>query len=564
MHDDWCHGRARRPTDRRGGGLTLGHMMARPSRLRRVLVAATSVVLVAAGWFLFAPPILGGSAGYAIITGSSMIPAVHANDLVVLRAQPDYGVGDVVAYRSATLDRIVLHRIVGEQDGRVDMKGDHNSWTDVDHPSTGDLIGKEWFRIPELGGWLRRPLFVFAFVTGLLLAGVGLAAGGRRRRSSSSIRTTHVRPAGESVGRRAVALAGAAILAFTALGVVAFTTTVMQGASTRIVYRNTGSFEYRAAAPRGPVYPHGRVATGDPVYRKLVESVDASFAFTFVTTAPHAVGGTARLLAVVTDVNGWSRTIALGPITRFTGDEVVVRGRLDLPAIGELTDKVQALTGVVSGRYQLDLVPRVELSGTLAGKGLRSTFSPHLPFQLDPLQLLPSVPSGEAGGARAERFTPHSEGSVRARRATPSTLSAFGRTIDVVALRWLAVLGSFACLIGLVIALVRARRLHSWDEPRRIEARYGSLLVPVRDGLSASLPVEVHDMEMLVRLAEHYDHLILHAEFDGAHDYVVDHDGLAYRYRIDRTQPAFAATTDVPSEEPSGNGARSTFAGAPR
>jgi hypothetical protein len=71
-------------------------------------------------------------------------------------------------------------------------------------------------------------------------------------------------------------------------------------------------------------------------------------------------------------------------------------------------------------------------------------------------------------------------------------------------------------------------------------------------------------MEMLVRLAEHYDHLILHAEFDGAHDYVVDHDGLAYRYRIDRRQPAFAATIDVPSEEPSENGARSTFAGAPR
>jgi signal peptidase I len=541
-------------------------MRARPSRLRRVLLSATSVVLVAAGWFLFAPPILGGSAGYAIITGSSMVPTIQPNDLVVLRAQPVYRVGDVVAYRSATLDRIVLHRIIGEQGGRVSMKGDNNSWTDLDHPSTSEVIGREWFRIPALGGLLRRPWFVFAFVTGLLLAGVGLAAGRRRhRRSGYSIRMRHDKPAGDAAGRGAVALVGAAVLAFATLGVVAFTTALTREEPSKIVFRSTGSFEYGATVPRGPVYPHGRVTTGDPVYRQLVEKVDVSFTFTLASPAPNEVGGTAQLFAEVSDVNGWSHTIALGPASRFTGDQGVVRGRLDLSAIGELTDRVQILTGVVSGHYELDLVPRVEFSGTLAGMRLHSTFSPHLPFQLDPLQLLPSVPSGEAGGARTDRLTPVSGGFVRALQPTPSTLSAFGRSVDVVTIRWLAVLGTFACLIALVVALVRAHRLNSWDEARRIEARYGSLLVAVQDGsLNASLWVEVLDMETLVRLAEHYDRLILHGEFDGAHDYAVDDDGMGYRYRIARARPAPAATTRAPSESPSGNGARSTPVGATR
>jgi signal peptidase I len=541
-------------------------MMARPSRLRRALLAAASAVLVAAAWFLFAPPILGGSAGYAITTGSSMVPTIQPNDLVVLRAQPVYRVGDVVAYRSETLDRIVLHRIIGEQGGRVAMKGDNNSWMDVDRPSTGDLIGRVWFRIPALGGFLRRPWFVFAFVTGLLLVGVGLAAGGRRhRRSAISIRTRGGKPSSHPAGRGTVAVLLAAMLGFAALGVVAYTDALTGEEPSKIAYRQGGSFEYGATVPRGPVYPHGRVATGDPVYRRLVKTVDVGFTYTFASVAPHSVGGTARLFAVVSDVNGWSHTIALGPATRFSGDQVLVRGRLDLPAIGELTDEVQALTGVVSGRYELDLVPQVDLSGTVAGKGLHPTFSPHLGFQLDPLQLLPSVPTGETVGARADRLTPSSAGFVTALRPAPSTLSAFGRSIDVAATRWLAVLGTFASLVALVVALIRARRLNSWDEPQRIEARYGSLLVPVQEGsLGASLPVEVLDMDTLVRLAEHYDHLILHGELEGAHDYVVEHDGLAYRYRIARPQPPFAATARTPSESTSGNGAHSTLAGAPR
>jgi signal peptidase I len=541
-------------------------MMARRSGFRRIFLAAIGCVMVAVGWFLFAPPILGGSTGYAIITGSSMVPEVRPNDLVVLRARPTYRVGDVVAYRSATLDTIVLHRIVGEREGLVVMKGDNNSWTDVDHPAEGDLIGEEWFRIPALGGALRRPWFVFAFVTALLLAGTALAAEGRRGRRSvaASTRSPHARPAAKQAVWTILGVLSVAALSFVTLGVVALTSTVTQQSTSKVVYRNTGSFGYGATVPRGSVYPRGRVTTGDPVFLQLVDGLDVSFTSGFRSAASHEVRGTARLFATVRDANGWSRTIAIGPATSFTGDVGIVRGRLDLAALGALVDRVQSLTGVVSGHHELELSPRVELSGTVAGTSLRETFSPHLRFQLDPLLLLPSI-SGESEGTRADPLRPVSDGFVRSSRPKPATLSAFGKSVEVVAARWLAVLGTFACLLGFAIALGWARRRNSWDESRRIESRYGPMLVPVAgNNLGASAPIEVVDIETLVRLAEHYDHLILHGASDEAHDYVIEHDGLTFRYRIVTVHPAFDTKTHAHPQEQSGSGVRSIPAEASR
>jgi signal peptidase I len=542
-------------------------MMARRSGFRRIFLAAIGCVLVAAGWFLFAPPILGGSTGYAIVTGSSMVPRIQPNDLVVLRAQPTYRVGDVVAYRSETLGTVVLHRIVGASDDRVVMKGDDNSWTDADRPSTGDLIGEEWFRIPALGGALRQPWTVFAFVTALLLAAAGLAVGGRRHRRSlaGSNRSPHPRPAANPAVGTVVAVLGVAMISLATLGFVAFTSAVTRQGTSKVTYRSSGSFGYEATVPPGSVYPRGRVTTGDPVFLQLVDTVGVSFSFRFGSASTHEVGGTARLFATVSDANGWSRTIALGPATSFTGDEGIVRGRLDLAAIGAQLDRVQARTGIVGGHHELHLIPRVELFGTVAGTSLRHTFSPHLRFQLDPLLLRPSVLPDDSEGAPSDAINPVVDGFVRASVPTAATFSAFGRSVEVVAVRWLALLGTLACLVGLVVLLVRSRRRKSWDEARRIESRYGPLLARVHgDTLGTSDPIEVVDIETLVRLAEHYDHLILHGDSGGAQDYVVEHDGLRYRYRIVPVHPAFDAKAHAHRQERSGNGPRSIVAGVPR
>ena len=63
-----------------------------------------------------------------------MLPQLKPGDLVLVRSSGHYRVGDVVAYRSEFLHRVVLHRIVRMSHGRYTFKGDNNAWLDPDQP----------------------------------------------------------------------------------------------------------------------------------------------------------------------------------------------------------------------------------------------------------------------------------------------------------------------------------------------------------------------------------------------------------------------------------------------
>lgn len=112
-------------------------------------------LVVTAGFFL-APQRFGGSMSYSITAGNSMEPMFSRGDIAVVRKSDRYAQGDVVAYQSKHLGRIVLHRIVGKQDGHFVMKGDNNTWIDSDTPVESDVVGKLWVRVPGLGRVLTK------------------------------------------------------------------------------------------------------------------------------------------------------------------------------------------------------------------------------------------------------------------------------------------------------------------------------------------------------------------------------------------------------------------------
>jgi len=158
---------------------------ARSLTLRRVRAAASlaiSIAVVAVAWWLLAPPQLGGSTSFATVDGTSMLPSLKRSDLVALRPAGGYRVGDIVAYHSSLLHRVVLHRIVAIQGGQYVFKGDNNTFLDPDRPSRAQLVGKLWFHLPAAGkaiGLLHVP-WVVALIAGLLVMAVGL--GGSKNR----------------------------------------------------------------------------------------------------------------------------------------------------------------------------------------------------------------------------------------------------------------------------------------------------------------------------------------------------------------------------------------------
>jgi len=159
------------------------------SRLRRrvtvssVLNALGLALAIAAvvGWALFLrPQSLGGSAGYVLVSGKSMLPRYHTGDLVLVEKQSSYYVGEVIAYHVPKGDPMagaqVIHRIVGgdAQHGFV-VQGDNRTAPDVWRPKPADIVGAKALRIPDgvvVLQYMRSPLLLALLAASLVFVRV--------------------------------------------------------------------------------------------------------------------------------------------------------------------------------------------------------------------------------------------------------------------------------------------------------------------------------------------------------------------------------------------------------
>jgi signal peptidase len=113
-----------------------------------------------------------------VLSGSSMVPAMHHGDLVFL-SRPhitETNVDDVIAFRD-TSQTIVVHRIVekgSDSTGQTYLvtKGDSNQWNDKEITDESNYVGKVAYVVPKAGGLintLQSPLV-------LILISVTIAA----------------------------------------------------------------------------------------------------------------------------------------------------------------------------------------------------------------------------------------------------------------------------------------------------------------------------------------------------------------------------------------------------
>ena len=512
---------------------------------RRALTRITGAVLGAAalavGWLFFAPAQLGGSASYAVVIGSSMEPLLHRGDLAVIRKNDAYAAGDVVLYDNEELGSKVLHRILRSEGGRFVVKGDNNGFVDDARPTSAQVVGRLWISVPKLGlaiDWAREPrhaALVVALATLLALGGGGGATVARRRRRGR-VQPAPVHPAAKPAPRRtgspvaaqaAIVPLAVATVAFAGLALVAWTRPLQRVETIDAAYVQQGRFDYSAEVKPSAVYPDGRIDTGEPVFLRLIDRINVRFAYQLSSALPVGVAGTIRLDATVADGRGWSRTLQLAPPNRFTGQKAAVEGDLDLKRVRALTDRVQELTGAASAAYTVTVEPLVTVEGMLAGRTGSDTFGPTLPFDLEPVRL--QVGSGAAGGDGLSPFAPRVEGVGQ--RTVDNDLAVGGIALNVQPARIVSLAGLSASLALLLLAAGALLARLRGSEPERIAARYGELLLPVAAAPEPSRITDLADFEALARLAERYDRMVLHAEADGEHTYLIDDAGAWYRYR---------------------------------
>lgn len=154
---------------------------------------ATAVLLMALGVLIW-PATLGGWATYVVVNGNSMQPGYQTGDLVVLRQQATYEVGQVAAFTVPDTDARIIHRITGGDavNGYV-FQGDNRSSPDQWRPAAADVLGRQVLHVPGAGRWLsflRQPivlggLFASIVVTSILM-GEDSATGRETRRQASA------------------------------------------------------------------------------------------------------------------------------------------------------------------------------------------------------------------------------------------------------------------------------------------------------------------------------------------------------------------------------------------
>ena len=113
------------------------------------------------------PLVLG--LGTAVIITGSMEPAILPGDIVVIKEQSDYIVGDIVTYRGNS--RPITHRIIEKTQGMFITQGDANN-TDDGKIEQSRIIGQVIIVVPKVGHvilFFQSPLGILILMVGLFV-----------------------------------------------------------------------------------------------------------------------------------------------------------------------------------------------------------------------------------------------------------------------------------------------------------------------------------------------------------------------------------------------------------
>jgi signal peptidase I len=483
-------------------------------RFRRLVSAA--VALLAVLFALGAALALTGQNAIVITHGVSMNPVYYQGDLVVVQRKSAYRTGEIVAYRRPDIHLVVLHRIIAGDPSGWTFKGDNNQSIDPTHPAQSQLIGRAVLHIPRGGIWLRRLTATPLLAAGafLLLLGGSAAAGTRRQRRRKDLRTMSPRHRAKpcrALGSLPLSLrpvaAGALVLGAlgAALSGVAWTRPTWHPVTASGLTPSM-RFSYVAHVRPSPAYDGTTVVAPQPVFRRITDQVDVSYAY---AGPPGALSLTVEL----STSGGWRTSIPVSSAT--IGRAYDGRVHLDLAALQARADAAARTTGLPAGEVSVTVVPRVSLAGGVS-------FAPRLALSLTALTLKPTsdltargsaAPAGHGGG--------------------PARIALLGHGLTVSRARATGAVALLLSLLAGAVLMGIARITGPVAEADRVRARHGDLILPVLPiVLAAGRPVvDVPDIESLARLARRYGLLMLHWDRGGVDTYVVQDESVTYRYR---------------------------------
>jgi hypothetical protein len=169
----------------------------------------------------------------------------------------------------------------------------------------------------------------------------------------------------------------------------------------------------------------------------------------------------------------------------------------------------------------------VTMTANAAGNQITDSFEPKLVFRFDEVHFSLSTPEGQDDPLSLSK-----QSSADNSNSEANTLSLLGWKPTVGSIRVIALLGLAISLSGLLIIGSRIFASTRQSQETLIRLRYGGLLVNIyeRDIVPASMLIDVTTIDELAKLAERHNTVILHMTLNFLHCYLVQCNGLTYRY----------------------------------
>lgn len=493
-----------------------------------------------------APTQFGGWVTYVIVDGNSMEPGFYRGDLVLVRAQPDYQVGDAVVYHDPHMGSYVFHRIVQPELNRFILQGDNNSWLDSYKPTQAEIVGKLWVHIPKLGKgieWMRVPLNM-SLTVGLM--GVILMLDLFKNPSQS--KKGKAVPAFNFGGISQFGLYGLAFFAllFLVTGIYSFTRPLNLPAE-NISYQQEGNFYYSATGTPG-VYDTDVVRSGEPVFPKLTCFLNIGLTYNIIGNGIQGIAGKQTIYARVLDeTSGWQRTIPLTSESTFNTNSYFAMTTLDLCQIESIVNLVEQETGLKQIAYTLEIVADTSFIASIGGNQISDSFSPKLVFKYDKVHFYLAN-----GDTKTDPLFSTKAGLAGASGSDKNIISLFGFQIPIWVIRFISLIGFAVSLIGLTTLGLNLYKTTSQNEQALIRLKYGGMLVDVYEQnlAPASSIIDVRTIDDLARLAEKRGTMILHMTRNSLHYYFVQNNSTTYRYVVGAVEDSMLAENAQPENEP--------------
>jgi signal peptidase I len=495
-------------------------------------------------WIVFAPTRMGGRASYVMVNGISMEPGYHLGDLTIMRRASDYQVGEIVTYHDSQMQAYVIHRIIAVEQDQFVLKGDNNSWIDAYRPTRDEIIGKLWLHIPKLGRafqWLRVPLNLA--LTVLVLGGVLMV--NMMMKTDRQKSRHHLRRDPGEMFESGVLLFGFFILVFLGMGIFALTRPLTRPAG-NIDYQQEGHFSYTAAGTP-LLYDTEMVRSGEPVFPRLTCFLHASFTYNLTGAQLQSVSGSYQMIARVMDEqSGWQRSIPLNQPAAFTGNTFSTASAVDLCQIITLVNTLEQETGLRANQYSLEIIPQVQMNASAAGNQISAAFEPRLVFRFDEVHFSLSSPQGQDDPLNFMQ-----KGSAQNANIEANTITILGWNAEISTLRLVAFVGLALSASGLLLLGMRIFSTAQKGQEALIRLKYGNLLVNVyeRDIPPSSSSIDVTTIDELAKLAERHNTVILHMALNFIHYYLVQCNGVTYRFVFSAGKRKFPQPVEPPRRE---------------